>query len=109
MLPAPPHFSDSVAVLLDTEISQMSKSETVRDSTGKSSVASPPGENGLLSRVEAASYLKLKKGTLESWVSRRPGYLPMCRLGRLVKYRKCDLDEFIEKNMVRTADEGSQQ
>lgn len=84
----------------------MSELGTASDSISNSSVPSQPDDNGLLSRLEAARYLKLKKGTLESWVSRRPGYLPMCRLGRLVKYRKCDLDEFIEKNMVRTEVEG---
>ena len=67
----------------------------------KKDVAAKDGESSLLNRCDAARYLNVKEKTLESWVWRRPGYLPMCRVGRMVRYRKQDLDEFIEKNTVR--------
>ena len=54
----------------------------------------------LLTQTEAAAYLSVKESTLESWRSparRQP--LPFLKLGRLVRYRKADLDAFISAQL----------
>ena len=45
---------------------------------------------------QAAEYLEVKQGTLRSWVSRRQ--VAHVKLGRLVRFRKADLDRWIEEN-----------
>ncbi|MCA9804832.1 MAG: helix-turn-helix domain-containing protein [Cyanobacteria bacterium HKST-UBA02] len=54
----------------------------------------------LLSRKEAAGYLGVSPQTLAIWhcTSRYP--LPVVKIGRLAKYRKSDLDSFIESRTV---------
>lgn len=49
----------------------------------------------LLNRIEAAQYLGLKPQTLAVWASTKRYDLPYVKVGRLVKYRKEALDEFI--------------
>jgi len=53
-------------------------------------------ESPLLSRREAAAYLGVKPQTLSVWAmtGRR---LPVVKIGRLSRYRKSDLDRYIEK------------
>ena len=55
----------------------------------------------LMTREEAAKYLGMSMATLATWVSKNPGRLPYVKMGRLAKYRKEDLDNFIEKNTIR--------
>lgn len=57
-------------------------------------------DSPLLSRREAAAYLGLEPGTLTNWASTRRYTLPFVKVGRLVKYRKADLDEFIRLRLV---------
>lgn len=57
-------------------------------------------ERGLLSRAEAAAYLGVAIQTLANWQSTKRYPLPAIKIGRRVKYRRCDLDEFIEANRV---------
>lgn len=52
----------------------------------------------LLTRGETARILGLKEGTLAVWASRGDYRLPFVRLGRAVRYRRCDVEEFIERN-----------
>lgn len=54
--------------------------------------------NGLLTPQQAAQYLQVKLSTIYNWSMRR--VLPVCKAGRLNRYRKCDLDNFISKNMT---------
>lgn len=49
----------------------------------------------LLSRREAAAYLGIAENTLAIWKSSGRYGLPYIKLGRLVKYRRVDLDAFI--------------
>lgn len=49
----------------------------------------------LLTRAEAAKYLGLKKNTLALWASLKRYDLPYIKVGRLVKYRLSDLEDFI--------------
>lgn len=55
--------------------------------------------NELLSRREAAAYLGIAENTLAIWKCHNRYGLPFVKLGRLVKYRKLDLDAFIEKRL----------
>ncbi len=55
--------------------------------------------SNLLSRREAAAYLGLSEQTLAIWKCTGRYNLPCVKIGRLVKYRKADLDAFIEKNL----------
>jgi len=54
--------------------------------------------NGLLTPEQAAQYLQVKLSTIYNWSMRR--ILPVCKLGKLNRYRKSDLDNFINKNMT---------
>jgi excisionase family DNA binding protein len=51
-----------------------------------------------LTRQEAANYLNIKKGTLEVWAvtGKGPRFLKM---GRSVRYRKIDLDAYMENSI----------
>ncbi|MBS2005759.1 MAG: helix-turn-helix domain-containing protein [Cyanobacteria bacterium SZAS TMP-1] len=53
----------------------------------------------LLSRADAAAYLGVAKQTLAIWACTKRYDLPYVKVGRLVKYRKADLDQFIAKNL----------
>lgn len=52
----------------------------------------------LMTPQQAAQYLQVKISTIYNWSMRR--VLPVCKTGRLNRYRKCDLDNFINKNMT---------
>lgn len=54
--------------------------------------------NGELLDMEGASrYLAVKKSTLYQLVMRRQ--IAVCKVGRLNRFRKADLDKFIESNV----------
>ncbi len=53
----------------------------------------------LLDETEAACILNCTKSALRRWRLERRGP-PFVRLGRLIRYRLSDLEEFIEKNLV---------
>lgn len=53
----------------------------------------------LLSRKEAAQYLGVSENTLAIWKCTGRYQLPCVKIGRLVKYRRADLDAFIERNV----------
>lgn len=55
-------------------------------------------DDRMMTRSEAAAYLGLRPATLEAWASRGSVNLPFSKLGRLVRYRKRDLDRFIDSN-----------
>ena len=52
----------------------------------------------LLNRKEAAKFLGVEENTLAVWACTKRYNLPMIKVGRLVKYRYCDLLKFIEEN-----------
>lgn len=54
----------------------------------------------LLTRKQAAQYLGLKVDTLHNWASTGRYNLPFIKVGRLCKYRKTDLDAFLEQRTV---------
>ena len=57
------------------------------------------GQPELLRRADAARVLNIKPQTLAAWVSRGqgPAYVKM---GRAVRYRKRDLDQYVEAALV---------
>ena len=56
--------------------------------------------NTLLSRKQAATYLGVKEQTLACWSTTKRYALPYVKVGRLVKYRRVDLEKFISENLV---------
>lgn len=52
----------------------------------------------LLTPQQAADYLNVRLSTIYQWSFRK--ILPVCKLGKLNRYRKIDLDNFISKNMT---------
>ena len=54
----------------------------------------------LLSRTEAADYLGVKPHTLAVWKCTDRYSLTCVKIGRLAKYRKSDLDEFIQRRIT---------
>lgn len=54
----------------------------------------------LLDRTQAAEYLGVKPRTLDVWASTRRYNLKFIKVGRLAKYRKEDLDEFLNRRTV---------
>ena len=58
------------------------------------------GHGSLLTREEAATILGLKPQTLAAWACRRKGGLSYVKVGSRVRYRLCDLTEFVERETV---------
>jgi excisionase family DNA binding protein len=56
-----------------------------------------PTQDPLLTDQEAADYLGTKKATLAVWRSTGRYNLPYLKIGRLVRYKKSDLDAFITR------------
>ena len=56
-------------------------------------------QSQLLSRKEAAAYLGVAEQTLAIWKTTGRYSLPVVKIGRLAKYRKSDLDAFIESRV----------
>lgn len=59
--------------------------------------------DALISRETAANYLGVKPATLACWASTKRYPIPMIKVGRSVKYRKSDLDAFINHNTIKEA------
>jgi excisionase family DNA binding protein len=60
----------------------------------------------LLTRREAAAYLGVEEQTLAAWKCTGRRSLPFVKIGRLVRYRKADLDAFII-NHLQDFEQGS--
>ena len=68
--------------------------------------AAPATTSDLMTREEAAGYLRRKTQALAYWAWRRPGYLKMVRVGRVPMYRKQDLEEFLNENTIVAPTDG---
>ena len=60
----------------------------------------------LLTRKDAAEYLGITEHTLAVWQSTNRYGLPCVKIGRLAKYRKSDLDEFIQRRTTGLVQKG---
>lgn len=56
------------------------------------------GAHALLTRLEAASYLRIQPQTLANWAVSRTQRLPYVKVGRRVMYRLSDLAAFVMAN-----------
>jgi excisionase family DNA binding protein len=54
----------------------------------------------LVSRQEAAKILSVQPQTLAKWASAQRYDLPYIKVGKAVRYRRSDLQEFIDRNTV---------
>ena len=54
----------------------------------------------LLTRNEAAAYLGVKPQTLAVWATTKRYALPMVKVGSLVRYRRRDLERFLDQRTV---------
>jgi excisionase family DNA binding protein len=54
----------------------------------------------LLTRLQAAEYLGIKPQTLAVWHTTGRYRLPVVKVGRSVRYRTSDLDEFLSRRTV---------
>ena len=61
--------------------------------------------NDLLTRGQAARILGVRTNTLAVWACNKRYALPYVKVGSLVKYRRRDLIEFIERSVVAPSDE----
>lgn len=57
-------------------------------------------QSDLLSRRQAAAYLGVSEQTLAIWKCAGRYQLPFVKIGRLVKYKKADLDAFISRRTI---------
>ena len=60
----------------------------------------PVRGSDLLSRAAAAEYIGVKPQTLAVWASTRRYSLPYVKSGRLVKYRRSDLDAWLASRTI---------
>ena len=57
-----------------------------------------PSLEGTLSNEQAAAYLGCTEGTLRVWTSQ--GRVPYCKVGRLTRFLREDLEEFVPAGRV---------
>ncbi|MFZ1935329.1 MAG: helix-turn-helix domain-containing protein [Thermoguttaceae bacterium] len=58
----------------------------------------------LLTREQAAEYLGIAPQTLAVWATNGRYSLPMVKVGRCARYKRSDLDRFIERRTVGGAE-----
>lgn len=61
-------------------------------------------EEKLLTRKQAAEYLGLKPDTLAGWHSKGMYSLPLVKVGNAVRYRLSDLEEWLSRRTICSAD-----
>jgi excisionase family DNA binding protein len=61
-------------------------------------VGAPTEIPELLTVPETAKLLRLSVGTIRAWVLNKK--IPYCKFGGRVRFHRCDLDEFIQRNTV---------
>jgi excisionase family DNA binding protein len=60
-----------------------------------------PTSKALLNTPEAAAVLGCTPDTLVTWRCTKAVKIPFVRIGRLVRYRRTDLDAFLDQNSVK--------
>lgn len=59
-----------------------------------------PDQHDLLTTEETAALLRLKPQTLAVWRLNKSYRLPYLKLGRSIRYRRVDVEQFVEKSYV---------
>ena len=54
----------------------------------------------LLTQKQVADYLGTTVGSLNTWRAQGKNPIPFIRWGNRIRYRMCDLDQWIAENMV---------
>ena len=54
----------------------------------------------LLNNLQAAAYIGVSPGTLEVWRCTKRYHIPLIKVGRLVRYRKSELDGFLQHRTI---------
>lgn len=57
-------------------------------------------QSDLLTRKEAAAYIRKRPQTLALWHSTRRYAIPVIKVGRSAMYRKADLDAWLESRTI---------
>ena len=57
-------------------------------------------EDTLLDRKTVAKLLHVKPGTLATWAWRKKQLLPVIKIGRVVRYRRSDVEALIKRNLA---------
>ena len=60
-------------------------------------------EEMLLNVKQVAQYLQLKESTIYSWA--QDGKIPAIKIGRTWRFRRADLDSWLERHLKRDNDE----
>lgn len=60
-------------------------------------------QSDLLTTQEAAKFLGMSPGSLEVWRSEKRYSIPYVKVGRLVRYRRSDLEAWLESRTVSCA------
>ena len=63
-------------------------------------------ESELLSREDAARYLGVRPGTLAVWASTHRYGLRFFKIGKLARYRRADLENFVQARAVEPSGVG---
>jgi excisionase family DNA binding protein len=69
-------------------------------------VISNQNPDPLFSKAEAAAYLNIAEQTISNWLTTGRYNLPYVRVGRLIRFKKSDLDAFIARRTVGASDGG---
>ena len=56
--------------------------------------------NNLLTTKEAADFLGIPARTLENWRCNQRYALPYIKIGRIIRYRLVDLENWVQNNIV---------
>lgn len=79
-------------------MSDQTKLEVVHSTNSSNKLAR--FQSDLLTRREAAAYLGVTPETMAVWASTRRYPIPIVKIGRLAKYKKADLDAFINSRTI---------
>jgi len=60
-------------------------------------------EEMLLNVKQVAQYLQLKESTIYSWA--QDGKIPAIKIGRTWRFRRADLDSWLERHLKQESDE----
>jgi excisionase family DNA binding protein len=89
--------ADVLRILTDLLI-EIARSRAVEDHEPAESKPVPVPE--MLTTAQAADYLGVKVSTLATWRCTRRYQIPFVKVGRRTRYRKADLDKFLQTRTV---------
>jgi len=59
----------------------------------------------VMTRAQAANYLGVKPQTLAVWATKQRHKIPFSKSGRFVRYRRADLDKWLEDRTTTSSSE----